>query len=155
MSSIPRFVEYAAAFEKAYASGDWSLVAPCFHEDAVYDVGLPELVPQPLEGRDAILDGFDVITGGFDRRFASRAVVLLEGPREEDGAVWVRGRADYTSPIAPDLSFELEETARFEGGRIRRLEDRYTPGTVERLLAYAAAHGPGLGLAEAWIPAKR
>lgn len=155
MSAIPRFVEYAAAFEKAYASRDWSLVAPYFHEDAVYDVGLPEWVPEPLCGRDAILEAFDVVTDGFDRRFASRDLALLEGPHEEDGAVWVRGRADYRSPRAPDLSFELEETARFEGDRIRRLEDRYAPATVERLLAYAAAHGPALGLAETWLPRER
>lgn len=155
MSSIPHFVEYAAAFEKAYASGDWSLVAPFFHEDAVYDVGLPELVAEPLTGRDAILAGFERITAGFDRRFASRAVVLLEGPREEDGAVWLRGRADYTSPKAPPLSFELEETARFDGDRIRRLEDRYAPATVEALLAYAAEHGAVLGLAEEWVPSRR
>lgn len=155
MSSIPRFVEYAAAFEKAYAARDFSLVAPYFHEDAVYDLGLPELAPEPLVGRDAILAGFGGITDGFDRRFASRAVVLLEGPREEDGAVWLRGRADYTSPKAPPLSFELEETAHFDGDRIRRLEDRYTPDEVTRLLAYAAAHGAVLGLAEGWMSGGR
>ena len=81
----------------------------------------------------------------FDRRFTSRALVPLEGPRERDGSVWVRGRADYTSPLAPDLSFVLEETAHFDGDRIARLEDAYEPEVVERLLEYAARYGQVLG----------
>jgi hypothetical protein len=35
VSSIPRFAAYAVAFEKAYASDDWSLVEDFFTEDAV------------------------------------------------------------------------------------------------------------------------
>ena len=147
--SIPRFMEYAAAFEKAFVSDDWSLVAPFFHEDAVYELGLPERFGERAEGRDAVLACFASLIAGLDRRFATRNVVLLEGPREEAGRVWLRGRADYTHPDAPDLSFELEETAHFDGDRIRRLEDRYSADTVARLLDYVAEHGEALGLLSA------
>ena len=147
MSKIPLFAQYAAAFEKAYASDDWSLVEPWFTEDAVYAV--PDL-PPPLggkqEGRDAILAYFPRVLDAFDRRFATREVKLLEGPRGEDDSVWIRGAAIYTAAGVPDLEFELEETAWFDGDRIRRLEDRYTQQTCDALARYVAAYGAKLGL---------
>jgi len=146
-SSIPRFARYAEAFEKSYASNDWSHVEPFFTEDAVYDALLPSPLGGRFAGRDAILAYFRSVLDGFDRRFASRAVSLVEGPREQDGSVWIRGRARYTAPGVPDLEFELEETAWFESdGRIRRLEDRYDEATLQALGEYLRAHGATLGL---------
>jgi ketosteroid isomerase-like protein len=147
MSSIPRFVAYAADFEKAYASDDWSVVAPWFTEDAVYEVDLDPPMGGRFSGRDAILAYFKAVLDGFDRRFASREVQLVEGPRESGDAVWLRGRAIYRAEGVPELSFELEETAHFTDGRIRRLEDRYDAATREALTAWLAAHGARLGLA--------
>lgn len=146
MSSIPRFAEYAAAFEKAYASDDWSLVAPFFTEDAVYDAELPEPLGGRFEGRQAILAYFKRVLDGFDRRFASREVALLEGPTENGDTVWLRGRAGYTAAGAPDLELELEETAAFQGNRIRHLRDHYDDETRAALRAYLEAHGGTLGL---------
>lgn len=146
MSHVPRFGEYAAAFEKSYESDDWSLVEPFFTEDAVYDARLPEPLGGRFEGRDAILGYFQLVLDGFDRRFDSREVSLLEGPREEDGAVWIRGAATYRAPGVPDFVLELEEIATFEGDRIRHLEDRYQPEMIEALTAYLAAHGVKLGI---------
>lgn len=147
VSLIPRFAEYAAAFEKAYASDDWSVVEPFFAEDAVYEVHSELPFGGRFEGRAAILACFKSILDAFDRRFASREVQLVEGPREQDGAVWLRGRAIYRAPGVPELAFELEETAAFADGRIRRLEDRYDAATEARLAAYLAEHGARLGLA--------
>jgi hypothetical protein len=48
--------------------------------------------------------------------------------------------------LAPDLSFELEETATFSGDRIRYLEDRYDESARTALADYVAAHGAVLGL---------
>ena len=150
MSSIPRFAEYAAAFEKAFANDDWSVVRPYFTEDAEYEVGLgPPFMPADgscIAGRDAILAHFKRVLDAFDRRFATREVILLEGPRETGSSVWIRGRGRYTTPLAPDLEFELEETATFEGDRIRRLEDRYPDADRKALLAYVDAHATKLGL---------
>jgi ketosteroid isomerase-like protein len=147
MSSIPHFARYAAAFEQAYASDDWSQVAPFFTEDAVYEAQLPAPLGGRFEGRDAILAYFRFVLDGFDRRFASREVELVEGPREQGDSVWLRGRARYTAPGLPDLAFELEETAWFADGRIRHLEDRYDGATVRALEAYLRVHGPRLGVA--------
>jgi hypothetical protein len=147
MSNIPRFAQYAAAFEKAYASNDFSLVEPFFTEDAVYEV---KDIPPPLggeqKGRDAILAYFPRVLDAFDRRFATREVKLLEGPREDGDSVWIRGAAIYTAAGVPDLCFELEEQAWFDGDRIRRLEDRYERRQAEALRAYAREHGAKLGI---------
>jgi len=147
MSNIPRFAQYAAAFEKAYASDDWSLIEPYFTEDAVYEVkDLPPPLGGRLEGRDAILAYFPRVLDAFDRRFATREVRVVDGPHEEQDSVWVKGGAAYTATGAPDLDFELVEQAWFDGDRIRRLEDRYERKDVETLLAYAREHGAKLGI---------
>lgn len=147
MSKIPRFVEYAAAFEKAYVSNDFSVIEPFFTEDARYEVkGVPPPLGGEQRGRAAILAYFPMVLDAFDRRFATREVKLLDGPRDEGDAVWIRGAAIYTAPGVPDLEFELEETAWFEGDRIRRLEDRYDERELDKLNAYLREHGAKLGL---------
>jgi len=146
MSNIPRFVAYAAAFEEAVASNDWSRLEPYFREDVVYEIGLPSLGTERCEGRDALFQWFDAVFEGFDRRFASRELELLEGPEARGDAVWIRGSATYRSPGVPDLVLVLEETATFDGDRITRLEDRYTPEMIAEVEAYGAAHGETLGL---------
>ena len=144
--SVERFGAYAGAFEQAFESDDWSVVEPFFHEDATYTVGVPAIHDGTLEGRDAILAFFPHVLDGLDRRFATRAITLLEGPEMRDGAVWLRGRVDYTAPRAPDFGFELEEIARFDGDRIVHLEDRYSEATLAEMDAYLAAHGEALGI---------
>lgn len=147
MSSIPRFAAYAAAFEKSYASDDWSHVEPFFAQNAVYEVlGAGPPLGGRFEGRDAILAYFRSILDGFDRRFATREIGIVEGPRDQGDSVWLRGWAAYTAPGLPELRFELEESATFDGDRIVRLEDRYTAQEVERIEAYLREHGAKLGL---------
>jgi hypothetical protein len=146
VGALQRFGEYAAAFERSYASDDWSHVEPFFHEDAVYVVGLPSGMGGTFEGRDAILAYFKDVLDGFDRRFASRTVSAEAPPTEDGDTVRLLGRASYTADGAPDLSFVLEEIVTFDGDRIRRLEDRYEAADREIVEAYVAAHGETLGL---------
>jgi hypothetical protein len=146
MSRIPRFAAYAAAFEKSYASDDWSEVEPFFTEDAVYETGLGPPFGGSVAGRAAILDYFADIVARFDRRFASRDLALLEGPRETGDSVWIRGSATYRAPGVPEFVLELEETVTFAGDRIRRLEDRYAPAMEQAVADYLKAHGGKLGI---------
>ncbi len=147
--SIPRFLEYAASFEKAFADDDWSVVEPFFTEDAEYEVGIgPPFTPASgscIRGRAAVIAHFKRVLDDFDRRFATREVQLLDGPREDGDTVWLRGIGRYTTPHAPDLEFELEELATFDGDRIRRLEDRYPDAVRDAMYAYLEAHGAKLG----------
>jgi hypothetical protein len=146
VSKIPRFAAYAAAFEKSFADDDWSHVEPFFTEDAVYHIPVAPPLGGHIEGRAAILAWFEEILDRFDRRFASRELKLLEGPKETADAVWIRGSATYRAPGVPELVLELEETVTFEGDRICRLEDRYEPAMEKAVAEYLAAYGERLGI---------
>ncbi len=144
MNLIQRFASYAAAFEKAVAGNDWAAVEPCFSEDAVYET----FGPAPFAGRhaprSAVLAGLRASLDGFDRRFESRELELLEGPRESGSEVWVRWRATYRVAGAPPLAIEGEETAVFRGERICRLEDRFEPASAERTTRFLREHADKL-----------
>jgi ketosteroid isomerase-like protein len=146
VSKIARFAAYAAAFEKSYENDDWSLLEPYFTEDAVYDAAAGPPIGKRLEGRDAILAYFEDVVNRFDRRFESRELALLEGPKEEGNSVWIRGSATYRAAGVPPFVLELEETATFDGDRIRLLEDRYQPAMKKSIAAYLEAHGEKLGI---------
>lgn len=147
MSNIPRFAEYAAAFEQSFATDDWSHVEPYFADDAVYEVTLSPPMGGRFEGRGRILEYFKFVLDGFDRRFDSREIALIDGPSERGDSVWIRGSATYTKDGVPDLVLVLEETVTFADGVIQRLEDRYEPEMKRQIEAYAATYGTKLGLA--------
>lgn len=146
MSNLPRFIAYAAAFEEAYASDQWLALAEHFHEDAVYEVGLPLLGAERCEGRDTILAWFADVVDRFDRRFATRTLKSIEGPVEEGDRIWLRGAALYATDVAPDFELVLKETVHFDDGRIRLLVDEYEPEMIARAEAYATQYGAKLGL---------
>ena len=145
MSLVDRFQEYADAFEVYFEQGDAKLLEPFFTEDAVYET----LSDPPLgglsEGRDKIFEYLALSLASFDKRFESRDLEMLEGPEERDGSVWLRWRVTYTSPGVPPLVMEGEETARFEGDRIARLEDRFPPDAGKNAIAYMDEYGDKLG----------
>jgi hypothetical protein len=141
-----RFAAYAAAFEKAYATDDWTPIESLFAPQAVNEVDLGPPLGGRFEGRDAILAYFVRALDGFDRRFASREVQLLEGPRESADSVWIRGRAIYHGDGVPELVFDLEETTTFAGDAIVRLADHYDAANRTVIEDYVAAHGKTLGL---------
>lgn len=146
MSHISHFAAYAAAFEKAYESDDWSEVESYFAADAVYEVGLPILGAERREGRTAIIAWFKEVLDRFDRRFATRTLDLLEGPKEDGDEVWIKGTATYTAEGVPDLVLRLAETIRFDGDKIVHLEDHYAPEMLDEIVHYALEHGAGLGM---------
>lgn len=146
MSLIGQFAAYAAAFEQAFASNDWSALEPFFTEDAAYVVGMESLRGGTVEGRDAVLDYLERALDSLDRRFDSRELTLIDGPREEGQSVWIRGTATYRSAGVPDFVLELEELVTFTDGRISRLEDRYSQETQEAFADYASRYGDALGL---------
>ncbi len=140
MSNMQRFMSYAAAFEDAYATDDWSKVASFFTEDAVYETFADLPFGGRIEGREALMASFKQVLDTFDRRFDSRSVEMLEGPTERDGTVWFRWAAVYTLAGAPALRIEGEETAVFEGDHIRRLEDRWPSAESQRAQTYLGEH---------------
>ncbi len=147
MSKLARFAAYAAAFEESYASDDWTRVEPFFTEEAVYDAGVELFMGGHFEGRAAILAYFKAVLDGFDRRFESRELALLDGPFEDGQAIRFRGSATYRAAGVPDLVLVLEEVVTFDGDQITRLEDRYDNDMIAVLRTYLEEHGETLSLA--------
>ena len=81
---------------------------------------------------------------GFDRRFETRELEILEGPEQQGSSVWLRWRGSYRSPGLPELVIDGEETAVFENGRIRRLEDRFPLEASSILEAWLETNGSRL-----------
>jgi len=144
MDTTQRFLAYAAAFEVAYATDDWSHLDPFFTEDAVYETLADPPFGNRSEGIEGVKAAFKQVVTGFDRRFDSRAVEIVEGPIDRNGTVWFRWVATYTLAGAPALRMQGEETAVFAGDRIRRLEDRISAADGQQVLAYLAEYGSKL-----------
>ena len=144
MGMIDRFVAYAGAFEEAYASDDWLKLEPFFTEDAAYHFIAAPPFGGKFEGRTAVFAQFKNSVNGFDRRFDTRKVDVLEGPIEKDGGVWLRWRASYTRAGIPDLVMEGEERAVFVGDRMKLLEDRASDAEAQKVGAYFGQHGAKL-----------
>lgn len=144
MARLTAFFNYAVRFEQAYASDDWSAIAPAFTEDGSYVVVGPAPFAGRHEGRPALLAYFAAVTRGFDRRFAAREVAALEGPEERGDHVYMRWAAVYSVPDAPPLRLEGESRAFYEGERMLRLEDRIPERFGAAVLEWMQAHGARL-----------
>jgi hypothetical protein len=149
MSNLEKFWKYAAAFEHARDSDDWSVLAPFFAEEACYTAEWPAPLGGRCEGRAAILDYFKRILDGFDRRFATIAFLPAEPPvppREAGDTLTFHGRARYTSPGRPDLCFDAESSVTFDGDVIVDLADRFDASARETIAAYLHEHAAALGI---------
>ena len=144
MSLVTAFVNYVIRFEQAYAADDWSLIEPCFTEDASYVVTGAGAFAGTHSGREAVLAYFRNVMNGFDRRFGRRAVEATEGPYEREGVVKMPWVAIYKAPGAPDLRMEGESTVHFQGARIQRLEDHIPPASGEQALRWMGEHASKL-----------
>src|SRR5689334_21327509 len=95
---IERFHAYAAAFEAAYESDDWSLLEPYFTENAT-----SELNGAQTDGRPAVLASFRDGVSMFDRRFDSREMQITEGPAIEGGRVHIKTVNRYERATLPPI----------------------------------------------------
>ena len=131
------FAAYAAAFERAYQTDDWSVLEPCFTEDAS-----SELNGARVDGRPGVLRTFRDNVAMFDRRFDARTMRIVEGPEIRDGVVRIKTLGRYERAGLPPLDLIGEEWFHFEGDRIARHVDQVV--NVAELMDYLARHGDGL-----------
>lgn len=144
MEILDRYLAYAAAFEEAYASDDWSILEPYFTNDAVYEFVAPSSRSGTFTGRSAVLAMFEKSVNDVDRRFDSRTIEFLEGPCERDGVIWTRWLCTFTLAGAPNCLMEGEERAEFSGERICRLVDSINEEQLASRKAYFAQYGDRL-----------
>lgn len=148
MDYAARFIAYASAFERAFETDVWDEVAACFTPGAVYTVPFDPPLGGVFEGREAIVGYLKRILDGLDRCFETRApeLLALERGGRDGERIEIRGRVRYTHPEVPELVFELDEVAEFDGPLIARLEDRYDDDARARILYYVGTHGRRLGM---------
>jgi predicted ester cyclase len=143
-SDLERFFGYVRAFELAYLTDNWSLLEPCFSEDACHLVDDGGVLGGDDHGRAALIEGLRESVHRNDRRFDVRIPEILSGPEVRADGIWMRWALTLRRAGLPELRFEGDHLAVYGGGRIRRLEERVEPGAAERVAAYLAEHGPRL-----------
>jgi hypothetical protein len=139
---LERFLEYAAAFERAYASRDFSVLEPFFSEDTRYEIHAPGEPVRRHEGREAVLRYLAFVTEHFDRRFAERRLLHVDGPhvRESEGEIETHGIALYRLASGDCCHLPMTETAHFRGELIDRLVDRLSPGAWYEMQLFVTRH---------------
>ena len=124
MDILPRFLAYAADFEKTYVDDDWSRLTQYFHPDAVYQVE-SNLFGCELTGPDAIFAGIKKSLDGFDRTFSEREIAITDGPDvdgDELSALWT---VTYRKDGLPPFVLRGKSFARIRDGKIALLVDSY------------------------------
>lgn len=134
---LERFAAYAAAFETAYATDDWTVLEPHFTEDAVN-----ELNGARVEGRPAVVAAFRDAVAMFDRRFDSRTMQIVEGPTIEDGVVHIKTHGVYRRNGVAPLELLGEEWFHFDGDRIARHVDNVV--NVAEVMSFLGQHADAL-----------
>jgi len=139
-TDLERFLGYVRAFEQAYWSDDWSLLAPHWREDGVHRVHGAAPLGADDRGAAAAIAGLRASVHGMDRRFDLRVPEIVAGPCTRDGGVWMRFALTLRRAGLPELRFEGDHLVRFAEGRIALVEERVEPGAGERVRAYLAEH---------------
>jgi predicted ester cyclase len=143
-TDLERFFGYVRAFELAYLTDNWTLLEPCFSEDACHLVDDGGVLGGDDHGRAAVIEGLAGSVLRADRRFDVRIPEILEGPIARDGGIWMRWALRFRRAGLPELRVEGDHLALYAGGRIRRLEERVAPGAAARVGAFLAEHGERL-----------
>jgi hypothetical protein len=124
MSTLERFMAYAADFEKTYVDDDWSRLYQYFCDDAVYRVE-SDLFGCELTGPAAIFAGIKKSLDGFDRRFTGREIAITEGPEVDGDELSATWKVTYTKDGLPPFVLRGKSMARMRDGKVALLLDTY------------------------------
>jgi ketosteroid isomerase-like protein len=135
-----QFRDFAAAFEVAYATDDWSVIAPHFTDDAsyTYSDGSDAAV-----GREAVLQKLQTAVNELDRRMDQRDLAF-QGISVDGDTVTARWSGRYTKHGLPPLDVSGEEVARFSGGAINELTSVIDDDSIAAFGAWMEAHAGSL-----------
>ena len=140
MDNLSHFIQYATAFEQAYADDDWSRLIPYFADDAVYRV-VSDVFGCELRGPEAILRGIQKSVNGFDRRFATRQIEVTSGPEVEGDTVRLGWSVTYTLEGVEPFVLPGRSRARLRDGKLVELEDAYDASTMQAAAEWQHANG--------------
>jgi hypothetical protein len=119
IGAMKAFVRYAETFERAYAADDWSLLAGCIDERAVWTVSDAEPpIGGSFVGRDAVLGAIARSVSFFDRRFDQRLPRATEGPIPIPGGIYLGWAVVYRRSGLPDVELRGSEWDFFRDGKL-------------------------------------
>ncbi len=143
--TLSTFIQCAQAFEIAFLSDDFSVLAPFYSDDAVHELIDGGPFGAPLRtGVQEVLDGLQLSVNTVDRRFDIRIPEIIEGPEVRDEGIWMRFRLSFRRAGLPDLSVEGEHLQVLEDGRFVKLAERLAPGHGERAADYLEKYDAAL-----------
>jgi ketosteroid isomerase-like protein len=117
MNLEEKFRDFAAAFERAYAADDWSVITPYFTADASYYYSDGS---EAVFGREAVVQKLQAAVNELDRKMDQRDLEFHDISREGD-TVTARWSARFSKDGLPPLDVSGEEVARFSGDAISEL----------------------------------
>ncbi len=145
MSDLARMLAYAQAFELAHVSDDWSIIEPCFAPEVVHHVEADFPMGAHNERRDAVVAGLATGVRDLDRRFDARIAEIIEGPTPRADGVFMRFRLTFCRAGLPDLTFEGDHLAVYDGhDAIIRLDEAVAPEACASIVAYFTKHDAAL-----------
>ena len=140
---VQAFQEYALAFEKSYASDDWSDVAACLASDVVWALGgAPPPIGGAWQGPEAVLGAIRASVGSFDRRFDAREPRILEGPTGIPGGVHLSWVVTYRREGLPPFDLLGEEWDFFRDGKLEFHRERIS--NAAEVFDFLTRHGDRL-----------
>ncbi|MDX2170977.1 MAG: nuclear transport factor 2 family protein [Deltaproteobacteria bacterium] len=140
MDNLQAFLKYAADFERTLVDDDWTRLEPYFADDAVYEVTGSKTACR-LVGRPAIFAGMKKSLDGFDRKFPTRDIAVLDGPHVADDEIRMQWQVTYGKPGLKPFVLSGRGRVRYAGGKIVYLYDGYEPGVDEQFAAYVRDTG--------------
>ena len=142
-NDVAAFLAYAEAFEKSYATDDWSHVDRQTHDDIVWcAAGAPPPFGGLWSGRKDTLAQIRVSVGEFDRRFDAREPKILTGPTPIPGGVHMTWEVTYRREGLPPLPLRGEEWDLFQDGKL--VLHREVIHSAAETAAFLAQHGAKL-----------
>lgn len=144
MSPCQSFIQYALAFEQAFATDQWQLLTPFFADDAMHLVEDGGPFAGEERGAAAIVEGLRSVVNAVDRRFDVRIPAIIEGPMLSPDGIWMRFRLTMRKHGLPDLVVEGEHRTVHQNGRITEFRERLAMGHGERARRYLLEHDASL-----------
>ena len=119
------FFEFAEAFEKGFATRDWSPVDRVMSDDVVWSVA--ELAPPAggtHTGREDAIAAIRTSTDAFDRRFDRREPSITDGPSAIPGGIHMTWAVTYRREGLPPFVLLGEEWDLFRDGKLELHRER-------------------------------
>lgn len=140
MENLPRFMAYAADFEKTLVDDDWSRLRQYFAADAVYQVDAIGFGCK-LTGPDAIFKGIKKSLDGFDRKFDGRSVEVTSGPEMDGDTMRMSWAVTYRKAGKTPYVLRGKSSVRYRDGKIVALADSYGPEVDGEAAAWMQQNG--------------